>query len=462
MKMIPCTLEDIARKTTGVLRQGLPELRITRLHTDTRTLRAGDCFVALAGDRFDGHEFLEPARKAGAVAALIAKDLPAPLPSDFGLVRVQDTLEALQRFSADYRRSLSVKVVGVTGSSGKTTTKEMIASVLGQKFRTRATQGNLNNHIGVPLTLLQLERDDEMAVVEMGMNHPGEIAPLARLSAPDLGVLTNVGTAHLGFFKNQEAVAHEKAELMAALSPNGVAILNADDAWTDLVRGRTSARVVLAGLSEKAEWRGENIAIQPQGTTFDLVHGAEREQVALPFFSRILVNNALLAAAVGGVCGLTLPEIARGLAAVTLPGARLQVLPLDQGWLINDAYNANPDSMRAALTMLREFPAAGRRVAILGSMGELGEQATELHFQVGRMAAQNGASWLIAVGPQAQSLAAGAKEKGLTQIDVVAEAKEALAVFQEKREATDCVLVKGSRFMKLETIGQAFSGGGKA
>jgi len=236
-----CTLEEVARFSGGRLIKGDPSLPVDRLHTDTRTLLAGDCFVALQGDRFDGHTFVGQVKNRGAVAALVShRPNSSDVPEDLGLVEVPDTLEALQRFAATYRQLLSVRTIGVTGSSGKTSTKEMIASVLRTRFRTKATEGNLNNHIGVPLTLIHLDEDDEYGVVELGMNHPGELAPLVKMTAPKIGVISSIGPAHIEFFEDQAAIAAEKAELIAALPPEGLAVLNAGDEWSRSVADRTN------------------------------------------------------------------------------------------------------------------------------------------------------------------------------------------------------------------------------
>src|SRR3984957_13593045 len=227
-----CTLEEVARFSGGRLIQGDPALAVDRLHTDTRTLGAGDCFVALRGDRFDGHTFVRDVRERGAVAAVVSNRLLPDVPADLGLVEVPDTLEALQRFATTYRQLLSVRTIGVTGSSGKTSTKEFIAAVLRTRFKTKATEGNLNNHIGVPLTLIKLDEDDVYGVVEMGMNHPGEIAPLVKMTAPEIGVISSIGPAHIEFFANQAGIAAEKAELIAALPEGGIAVLNSADEWS--------------------------------------------------------------------------------------------------------------------------------------------------------------------------------------------------------------------------------------
>jgi UDP-N-acetylmuramoyl-tripeptide--D-alanyl-D-alanine ligase len=456
-----CTLEEVARFSGGRVVKGDPSLPVDRLHTDTRTLLAGDCFVALHGDRFDGHAFVAQVKNHGAVAALISNPLiSSDLPDDLGLVEVPNTLEALQRFAANYRQILSVRTIGVTGSSGKTSTKEMIASVLRTRFKTKATEGNLNNHIGVPLTLIRLDEDDEYGVVEMGMNHPGELAPLVRMTAPEIGVISSIGPAHIEFFADQAAIAAEKAELIAALPPEGLAVLNGDDEWSRRIAGRTHARVVWVGDSTNSTWRAEDLQVAADSLSFRLRHNGSSARVRLPVVNRVMVANALLAAAVGRECGLTVDEIARGLEAVQLPGARMQVLKAHGAWIINDAYNANPDSMKAALAALSEFPGARRRLAVLGSMGELGRHATELHRVIGEFAARQDLAFLIAVGPHAEAYAQGAMAAGLGHNQIVAalDAEEATVALRPLLREGDAILVKGSNFMGLERLVASLAG----
>jgi UDP-N-acetylmuramoyl-tripeptide--D-alanyl-D-alanine ligase len=456
-----CTLEDVARLSGGRLVQGDPALAVARLHTDTRTLAPGDCFVALRGDRFDGHTFVRDVRERGAVAAMVSSRAP-DFPADLGLVEVPDTLEGLQQFAATYRKLLSVRTVGITGSSGKTSTKELVAAVLRTRFRTRATRGNLNNHIGVPLTLLELEEDDEFGVVEMGMSHPGEIAALARMAAPEIGVISSIGPAHIEFFSHQMAIAEEKAELIAALPASGVAIMHAEDEWCRQIAYRTSARVVWVGEAEDATWRAREVAVTSQGISFRLEHGGAGVPVRLPVFNRVMVANALLAAAVGGECGLTLAEIARGLETVSLPGGRMQVVETRGSWIINDAYNANPSSMKAALVALKEFPGAARRVAVLGSMGELGRHARDLHREIGVFAGEQGVQFLIAVGPHAEAFVLGAMGAGLRNVARALDADEAAVALKRILQPGDAILIKGSHFMGLEKVVEAMSGKGAA
>jgi UDP-N-acetylmuramoyl-tripeptide--D-alanyl-D-alanine ligase len=455
-----CTLEEVARFSGGRLVAGDPALSVDRLHTDTRTIAAGDCFVALRGDRFDGHAFVPQVRERGAVAAIVSNGYnPADLPPGLGLVEVPDTLEGLQRFAANYRQLLSVRTIGVTGSSGKTSTKELIAAVLRVRFKTKATEGNLNNHIGVPLTLIRLDPEDEFGVVEMGMNHPGELAPLMKMTRPEIGVISSIGPAHIEFFADQAAIAQEKAEVIAGLPEEGLAVLNSDDEWCRRIADRTRARVVWTGSGVDSTWRAENLQVTPEGLTFRLRHNGSSPTVRLPVMNRVMVSNALLAAAVGRECGLTMDEIARGLESVKLPGARMQVVKAHGVSIINDAYNANPASMKAALIALGEFPGATRRIAVLGSMGELGQHAEELHREIGEFAARQNPAFIIAVGPHAEACARGAMAGGLghDRIITALDAHEATTALRPLLREGDAVLVKGSHFMGLERLVAALS-----
>ncbi len=457
--MKPMRLDELAAMAGGVLLSGLgsPETVVTRVHTDTRTLAAGDLFVALVGERFDGHSFLAPAAEAGAVAALICRKPQEPLPPGFGLILVPDTLAALQQLAAAYRRSFPVRVVGVTGSSGKTSTKEMIAAVLATRFRTVATEGNLNNHIGVPLTLLRIGPETEYAVVEMGMNHRGEIAALATIAAPDVAVISNVGSAHIEYLGSREAIADEKTDLVAALGEAGIAVLSGGDPRLRARAARNHGKTVWVGEGGDAAWKAENVVTTESGLAFDLVGAGGRASVALPLFNRVMVSNALLAAAVGGAAGIGIAGIAAGLSGVRLSGKRMEVSPLGKGggWLINDCYNANPESTASALAALREFPAPARRVAVVGSMGELGEHAPRLHRETGQVAATVAcAGLLVFVGPNAADLEAGAKEAGFAASSILLcrDTAEAVEILPPRLRPDDTLLVKGSRFLKLEGL----------
>jgi len=274
------------------------------------------------------------------------------------------------------------------------------------------------------------------------------------MTAPEIGVISSIGPAHIEFFADQAAIAAEKAELIAALPPEGLAVLNAGDEWSRRIAGRTRARVVWIGDGADSTWRAEDLQVGTDGLSFRLRHNGGAPLVRLPVVNRVMVANALLAAAVGRECGLTLDEIARGLEAVRLPGARMQVVKAHGAWIINDAYNANPDSLKAALAALSEFPGANRRLAVLGSMGELGRHATELHRAIGEFAARQDLAFLIAVGPHAEAYAKGAMAAGLGHNQIVAalDAEEATVALLPLLREGDAVLVKGSRFMGLDRL----------
>jgi UDP-N-acetylmuramoyl-tripeptide--D-alanyl-D-alanine ligase len=453
------TLELLARQMGGEIIQGSGLVK--RLHTDTRTLRAGDCFVALSGEKFDGHDYVVASAKQGAAAAVVSKIPAEGLPSGFGLILVDDPLAAMQRYAHFYRKSLEVHVVGITGSSGKTSTKELIKSVLSQKFKTSATVGNLNNHIGVPLTLLSIEPETQWAVVEMGMNHPGEIAPLAKMSEPDFGIITRIGHTHLENFANIQGIAQEKSELFHALKPSGKAFLNAEDGFCSYLCGRSQAPAILVGDSSLSTWKANDVRVTPEGLEFELEHLESRVAVKLPVWNRVMIQNALLAAAVGFEAGLSLEEISKGLQNVELPGQRMKVHRVHGGLWINDAYNANPESMESAVDTLMEIPFEGSRVAVLGSMGELGTQAEILHREVGSYAARRGVPRVVAVGPMAEAIAEGIRHVVDSKTEVVT-ATDAEASIEILKSGTEprAVLVKGSRFMKLEKVVEHFTGQG--
>jgi UDP-N-acetylmuramoyl-tripeptide--D-alanyl-D-alanine ligase len=463
--MQPCTLKELATRCGGAICQGDPQARILRVDTDSRTAQGGDCFFALPplpGYRLDGHDFVVDASGKGAVAAVVSH-LPNKMPAPgFGLVVVKDTYVALQRLAADYRKRMPAQIVGVTGSNGKTSAKEMIASVLRQHYRTHATEGNFNTQAGVPLTLLGLMIEHEVAVIEMGISHPGEMARLAGAASPDIGVITQIGTAHVEFLGDQAGVAREKSDLIAALPDNGFAVLNADDPWSEKIRSRTRANVVLAGLSGKADWRAENVNLTERGIQFNLLHDEESVPIELPVFGRVMVNNALLAAAVGGCLDLSMDEIKTGLETAPMPQGRMQVLSLAGGrWLMNDAHNANRDSMLAALQTLNDFPAKGRKFAVLGSMGELGDHAEKIHLEIGAAAAQLKLEHLVVMGPLAEFLERGAREGGFAAMKMTrcGDHVEALAAIKGHfTQPGDCLLVKGSFMRKLEILVHALGG----
>ncbi|MGY8691051.1 MAG: UDP-N-acetylmuramoyl-tripeptide--D-alanyl-D-alanine ligase, partial [Verrucomicrobiales bacterium] len=370
------TVQQITELSGGRLLKGDTSENVTSVCTDTRNIPQGALFVALIGKRFDAHDFLQKAIDAGAGALLVSR-VPEGI-KGCSVILVDDTLTGLQQLAKGYRKLLPTKAVVITGSNGKTSTKDMIRGVLESKFQVTATLGNLNNHIGLPLTVLSTNPEDDFGIWEIGMNHPGEIAPLAEIAAADIAVITNIGTAHIGNMGSREAIAHEKGMLAESLTQDGLLVMNANDPFTSSISARTSARVMPAGI-DAGEVQASDLEMLDNGTAFDLSIDGETARVALPIPGKHMVSNALLAAAVGQEAGLTVQEIAKALSAVHLTPGRLQMLEHEGVRVINDAYNANPDSMRASLTTVGAMKTEGKRFAILGEMGELGDSREEAH-----------------------------------------------------------------------------------
>jgi UDP-N-acetylmuramoyl-tripeptide--D-alanyl-D-alanine ligase len=449
--MKPLTWSQIAQWSGGLLLQGTPAETVSALSTDTRSLKGGELFVALKGEKFDAHEFLEQALKAPApLAGMLLHDLPLETESFGGaIVRVKDTLAGLQHLARNYRRSLGIPIVGITGSSGKTSTKDLVRAVLAQRWRVVATKGNLNNHIGVPLTLLSMDATTEAGVVEMGMNHSGEIEVLAEIAAPDGAIITNIGVAHIENLGSREAIALEKGMLAEAIEPGGWVVLPAQDDFTDSIRARCRAEVLTGGV-EAGDVQARHLEIGWDGVKFDLSFGGESVPAFIPVPAEHMVRNATLAAAAGLRMGLSLSEAAAGLSQIELTGGRLQRKTVAGIAFIDDSYNANPESVKAALRTLRQLPVAGRRIAVLGRMAELGDHAVEQHVLTGRSAAENGIDILVGIGEEGAQLASGAA--GAVETHVFADQAQVAAFLREHAAGEDLVLLKGSRSARMETV----------
>jgi UDP-N-acetylmuramoyl-tripeptide--D-alanyl-D-alanine ligase len=420
---------------------------------DSRQVRAGDLFLALPGEHTDGHKFVAAAAAGGAAGAVVSQKVETPLPQ----VLVGDVAQALSLAGAAWRAEFRGAVLGVAGSNGKTTTKEMLSAILARRGECLATRGNLNNHLGVPLTLLRLHEGHQSAVIEMGANHAGEIAELVRLARPAVGLITNAGAEHLEGFKTLEGVARAEGEMVAGLEPSGTAVINADDTYAPLWRELTRARVVSFGLSAGADVRAQELRLTVGAggfaTRFELQCALGRVSVALALAGRHNVMNALGAAAAAMAAGATLEQVAAGLSAVRPVAGRLQLKALAGGaWLIDDTYNANPSSARAALEVLAELP--GRRWLVLGDMAELGSEAEASHRELGTLARSLGVERLYTFGPlaalAADSFGAGAE----THADI----KTLVHAVGEALPGNARLLVKGSRVNKLERLIAALTG----
>jgi UDP-N-acetylmuramoyl-tripeptide--D-alanyl-D-alanine ligase len=413
----------------------------------------GEWFLALRGENFDGHDFVGKLAASGTPGAIVAAEFEdRGLPGGFGLIRVDDPLTGYQRLASAYRATLPLRVIAITGSSGKTSTKDLTAAVLGQRFRVLKTEGNLNNHIGVPRTLLRAGPEDEIGVIEMGMNHPGELEPLARMAQPEAAIITNIGEAHLEFMGTRAAIAQEKGMVAEAVGPEGCVILSAEDEFSESIARRTRARVVLAGFGAGAV-RAEDFRQEFTGCHFTLVaDGFGKTPAFLPVLGKHMVQNALLAIAAGLKFGLSPAECVAGLAQARLTKGRLEPKTVRGLHVLDDTYNANPDSMFAALQTLASIPVSGARVAVLGKMGELGAAAEDGHLRVGAAAARAGVDRLITVGAEAELIAQGARTGGLREVFAAEDLPAAAAWLSQFARPEDLILLKGSRSAGLERL----------
>ena len=464
-------MAQVAAATGGTVVAGDPAVEVTGAAVDSRRVRPGDLFFALPGQRVDGHRFVAAALAAGARGAVIGRPVPAGdagLPPHAALVQVPDTRQALADLARWVRRQQpQLTVVGITGSLGKTTTKEMAAAILEQRFAVLKTAGNYNTDIGLPLSLLGLEPQHRVAVLEMAMRGPGEIARLAAIAEPDVGVVTVVAESHLEFLGSLERVAEAKGELVAALPAGGVAILNADDPRVLNMRHRTVARVLTFGRGE-ADVQAVAVASRGAGgSRFRLRAGGREVPVELAVPGPAAVTCALAAAAVGVALGLELEEIAAGLGRARPAAMRNEIRRAGSWTLYIDCYNASPTSTTAALRALREVAGAGRAVAILGDMFELGHWAEEGHRQVGREAARQ-ADALLAVGRWAPAVVEGWREAGggAGAASAYPDKPALLADLDRWLAPGDAILIKGSRGMAMEEVvdallARAAGGGGR-
>ena len=449
------SIVQIAELSQAAVSSGDGNAPVEKISTDSRMIKLGELFVALRGENFDGHNFVESVAKTGAAGAIVDLNWKGKIPANFAVIRVEDTLRAYQNLAANYRKSLLLKVLAITGSNGKTSTKDFAAAVLAHRFRVTKTQGNFNNHVGLPRTMLEATSQDEVAVWEIGMNHPGEVAMLAKLAAPDAAIITNIGVAHIEFMGSREAIAAEKGALAQAVAPDGTVILNADDPFSKKIAVGTRAKVVFAGTTEGTV-RASEITQSATGTDFTILEGAHRCRAQLPVPGLHMVQNALLAVAAGRMFGLSLEDCAAGLAAAPLTKARLQIKRIRGVQFIDDSYNANPESMKAALHTLVELDADGKRIAVLGEMRELGEESARGHREVGETAAELGVDQLIAIGDMAAAIAEAARNAGLQNTSIARSTSEAAELLGEIAASGDLVLVKGSRAARTERVIEAF------
>ncbi|MGX1901894.1 UDP-N-acetylmuramoyl-tripeptide--D-alanyl-D-alanine ligase [Thermolongibacillus altinsuensis] len=452
--MITRSLVEIQNMVQGFgLDEAYESVFIHGVSTDTRAIAEGNLFVPLKGEKFNGHQFVMDAFNKGAKAALWSKDEPNA-PTGVPLIFVDDTLKALQRLASRYREQLNIRVIGVTGSNGKTTTKDMIASLLATTYKVQKTEGNLNNHIGVPLTLLRLEEDTEYAVVEMGMSNFGEIELLSKLAKPDVAVITNIGEAHLQELGSRDGIAQAKFEIVQGLHQNGLFVYNGDEPLlTKRVQSMKLENVRTFGKEKTNDYYPLSVSMNAEGTTF-VVNEAPNVSLLMPLLGRHHVYNALAAIAVARHFQLDWQAIADGLRNVSVTKMRTEITKQANGLtIINDAYNASPTSMKAAIQLLEELTGYEKKIAVLGDMLELGEQEVQFHEEIGQMLKPTKIDYVFTYGRLAQHIAKAAADRFPSGRVNAYDDKEALARdLASIASSNDVILLKASRGMKLEEI----------
>ena len=452
------TPENMARVTAGELLgpETLYQTEITDVVTDSRKIQSGCLFAAIRGERADGHAFIAQTIRDGA-GAILAEYLPEGCAAEKPVILVADVRKALQELAAYYLDQMQIPAVGIVGSAGKTSTKEMVASVLSQKYRVLKTEGNFNNELGVPLTVFRIREEHQIAVIEMGINHFGEMRRLAKIVRPDTVIMTNIGTAHLEFLRDRDGILRAKSEVFEYLRPDGAAILNGDDdKLVTLQQINGKPPLFYAVDNAEAEVRAEHVElIGIESTRCEMITPAQRFEVTIPASGMHAVHNALAGVAAGYRYGLTAEEITAGIAAYKSLAGRFQIIHTDALTVIDDSYNANPSSMKASLRVLQN--GSGRKVAILGDMGELGEGAEALHREVGAFAGTCGPDALYCIGNLGRYIAEGAEETAKKNGSAMTirwfpESGDLLAGISEYIQTGDTVLVKASRFMGFEKI----------
>ena len=447
--MLPMTIQEIAAAVEGTwLNPCETAVPVTEVCTDSRKLTGGCLFLPWVGEKFDGHDFIEKALEGGAAGCLCAK-VPQNLRPDKFYIQVDDTRLALRRLASVYRGKFDIPVVQITGSVGKTTTKEMIASVLSAKYNTLKTQGNFNNDIGTPLTLLNLNDQHQAAVIETGMNHFGEIEYLGVMVRPDIAVISNIGDAHIEFLGSRQGILKAKCEIFEHLKKDGLAVLNGDDALLDTVKEQ-NFRIARCGQSEHCSARIENLVDHGvEGITCTVATPKDRYVLSIPAPGAHMAYAASIAVAVGEELGLTREEIVRGVAAYEPAGSRMRVLRFGEGRIVlDDCYSTNPQSVAAALEVLAKTDCE-RKVAVLGDMGELGDLTDQAHYNMGALAGMLGIDLVIAIGPKAARIAEGAAMSGTKALHF--ETKEEVAI-QAPLESGTAMLIKASHAMHFEDL----------
>jgi len=461
--MFPIDVLELIQITDGLLVNGPEEIKINNISIDTRTLKQSDLYVPLRGENYDGHKFISDALLRGSCGFISErwddrfKDaLRESIRNSTIVVIVKDTLAALHALAGHIRKKLEAEVVGITGSTGKTCTKDMISNILSRQYNVVSTKKNYNNEIGVPLTVLKADQETQVLVIEMAMRGLGQIRELAEMVAPRIGLITNVGKTHFELLGSEEKIAEAKSELIQVIPPEGLVILNADDKWTGKLSDMSAAPVITYGMSEDAGIRAVDVEVDKEGQpSFKVETTGGGLSLSLPFPGRHNIYNALAAYAVASEMGVSQLDIKKGLETSVLSEMRMQVFTTSDGiTVLNDAYNANPTSMKAALTALSDMAQDKRKAVILGDMLELGNLEAMAHFKIGELVSDIGAELLITVGTRSRRIAEGALSKGMNPNAVIQcqETEEAKKALIENIRPGDIVLVKASRAMELEKV----------
>jgi UDP-N-acetylmuramoyl-tripeptide--D-alanyl-D-alanine ligase len=463
--MVRFNPEELARWSRGEWIP-YPPAEVLGITQDTRALSPGGLYVALEGERFDGHQFLGRAFQLGAAAALVRRDNPyLPESPAYPLLMVDDPADALQAIAAAYRRQVAISSVAVTGSVGKTTVKDLIADLLSARLPTARTRGNFNNAVGVPLSVLGLRRSDEAGVFEVGMNHPGELMPLCQIVLPNWGVITGIGPVHIEFFDSIEGIAFEKSEVLRSLPEDGTAVLNRDCPFFELLAAQAPGPVLTVSLEQEADYQCLESAMGPTGMTALILERrtGERHEIFIPLMGRHHIANAMLAIAVARGHEVAWHDIVDILRRFKSAPMRWERQVVGSVTFINDAYNANPLSMRAAIEAFQAGTGPGRRWLVVGGMLELGRHEEAEHLALGHFLAAQDWAGVITVGELGETLAEGARAAGFrtTALFVCEEAEQAAAVLQERIRPGDQVLMKASRGIRLEDVLQAYRMGGR-
>lgn len=474
-------VRDLVEATGGVLLFGNPDIAVSKIKLDSRQVEPGDLFVPIIGERVDGHKFLPQVIAAGAAVVLTseheAEDVEQFL-ADWNTqkngceedgrviwgenaakaawIRVSDTKAALQDIGRHLRARLTLLLVGVTGSVGKTTTREMIAAALSAKYRVYKTPGNSNSQVGVPITISEISQKDEVGVIELGMSEPGELTVIAQIAKIDMAVITNIGITHIEQLGSRENIYKEKMTIQDGLKEDGVLILNGDDDMLCNTKGNDGVKTVYYGLGENCDFRAENINLNDGAATFTAVHGEKHLDVELGVMGQHNVMNALAAIAVCSQCGMTMEEAARGLKTFNGFKGRQQIFSGERYTILDDSYNASPASMKASLNVFKTLKPGMRHVAVLADMKELGDKVMEYHHEIGVHTAETGVDLVVTLGEACHALAEGVKAVSNTPVAEFLKKEEMVAYLDENLKDGDCILFKGSNSMGLSAVAAHF------